>query len=535
VSKNTIEDIEKQLSVLKQDVDLQKKEIASLRQSKQRYKDIFENANDLIHSLDSEGRLLYANRLWRETLGYTEDEIKKMKIFDIVDAECQPKCISIFNCIMGGEQVEPTETIFVAKDGQKIMVEGRCNPKYEEGKAVELLGIFRDISERKQVEEELRMSEERYRTVVEAQTELICRWKPDYKLTFVNDAYCRYFGISRSELLGKNFMELIPEEEHEKVSRHFSSLSQEQPVLTHEHKVKLPSGMVGWQQWTNRAIFDDRGHLVEFQDVGRDITDRKQAEEALQKAHDEMEQRVKERTVELEKTHSQLLHAEKLAAIGKLSASIAHEFNNPLTGIQSVIEGIKINFVLDEQHKELIDLALSECDRVKGLIESLQNFNKPSSGVKEDVDIHSLLDNMILLVNKEFKSSHITIEKQYAPELPMVHIVTDQIKQVFLNLLTNAKDAIVGDSGRVTITTEDLNGKIVVRINNTGRCIAQDDLSHIFEPFFTTKSAVKGTGLGLSVSYGIIKGHGGDILVESTPDQRTTFSVILPLSEKRNE
>lgn len=159
--------------------------------------------------------------------------------------------------------------------------------------------IVKNVAKKIEAEETLRMSEERYRNVVEAQTELICRWQSDCTLTFVNDAYCHFFGKSRSELLGKNFLTLIPEGDHETVLKHFSSLSQEQPVLTHEHKVVLPSGKVCWHQWTNLAIFDERGQLVEIQAVGVDITEQKQSMEALLNAKNSLEFQVEKRAEEL--------------------------------------------------------------------------------------------------------------------------------------------------------------------------------------------------------------------------------------------
>ncbi|MFA6498904.1 MAG: PAS domain S-box protein [Desulfurivibrionaceae bacterium] len=154
MKKNEYEELENQLSASKDEFLLRKKEIKALRKSEKRYRDIFENANDLIHSLNTEGRILYVNRLWRETLGYSEEEATNMKIFDIVDASCRTKCESIFTCLMKGQKCEPTETIFTAKDGRKFVMEGRCTPKLEDGMPVELLGIFRDITERKFLEKE---------------------------------------------------------------------------------------------------------------------------------------------------------------------------------------------------------------------------------------------------------------------------------------------------------------------------------------------------------------------------------------------
>jgi signal transduction histidine kinase len=243
--------------------------------------------------------------------------------------------------------------------------------------------------------------------------------------------------------------------------------------------------------------------------------------QVLWKTQGELNRQVIKHTEELKRTHKQLLHIEKLSAIGQLSASIAHDIKNPLFGIQSVIEGIKRNFTLDEEYRKLSDLALSECDRIKDLINGLLDFDKPSADVKKITDVHLMLDEIVVSVKKEYSTGNVIIKKQYASNLPSLHMVPDQIKQVLVNLLTNAEDAITNKTGTITITTETLAGGV-----------AKADLPLIFEPFFTTKSFAKRTGLGLSISIGIIKGHGGDIMVDSAPDQGTTVSILLPLKQQ---
>jgi len=262
--------------------------------------------------------------------------------------------------------------------------------------------------------------------------------------------------------------------------------------------------------------------------LNREIAERKKTEHALQKAHDELEQRVIERSLELHKTYEMLLHAEKLSAIGSLSASIAHEFNNPLQGILTIIKGIARRATMEKDDSDLLNMAVNECIRMSDLIRNLQDFNRPTSGKVGPVNIHAALDSLLILGKKEYSVRKIIINKKFAKKIPLIIVVGDQIKQVFLNLLKNASDAC-HMGGTITIETEVLIENVVIRIHDTGKGISKENKKHIFEPFFTTKSDMKGIGLGLSVSYGIVKEHRGEIAVDSKPGKGTVFSVTLPI------
>jgi len=178
---------------------------------------------------------------------------------------------------------------FRRKDGAYIWVRDELRlVRDDEGKPIEIVGLWIDITERKRTEEALRASENRYRAIVEDQTELICRFRPDGTLTFVNEAYCRYFDKKPEELVGKKFLPLIPKKDKETVQRHIAALNRKHPVGTHEHRVTTPKGEIRWQQWTNRAIFDDHGVLTELQAVGRDVTERRRLEQERRQSEERL-------------------------------------------------------------------------------------------------------------------------------------------------------------------------------------------------------------------------------------------------------
>ncbi|MCX5864790.1 MAG: ATP-binding protein [Deltaproteobacteria bacterium] len=283
-----------------------------------------------------------------------------------------------------------------------------------------------------------------------------------------------------------------------------------------------------WYEHHDRAI-KWMGDVWAKLSIATDITERKNEEALEREAREILELRVSQRTMEVEKIHRQLLHSEKLSAVGKLAASIAHEFNNPICGIRNVLDGLKRRATLGGEDLQMVELAIRECGRIARLTKDLQSFNRPTTGKEAQVDVHAALEDILLLCRKNLKNKKISLVKEFAPSLPGIQAVEDQLKQVFLNLLTNAEEAIIAETGTITVRTEVRRGYVAVQFQDSGYGIEPENKERIFEPFFSTKSAAKGTGLGLSVSYGIVTRHGGTIEVESTPGIGSTFTVLLPV------
>lgn len=269
-----------------------------------------------------------------------------------------------------------------------------------------------------------------------------------------------------------------------------------------------------------------------FVGIIQDITEKQKTEKELAGYREHLEDLVIKRTEDLEAAHRQLLHAEKLSATGKMAASMAHEFNNPIYGIRNVLEKILRRVKMEDNNKRFVKLAIKECDRITSLIRKILDFHSPSSEEKEWMNIHEAIDDMVALIHKRFKERNIRLVKEFAEDVPKIEAVPDQLRQVILNILQNAEEAIPNRGGTVTLITSVIEDNVQIKIKDTGTGIPRETMKNIFDPFFTTKPAVKGTGLGLSVSYGIVKNHGGEILVDSLPACGTTFTIFLPIKQE---
>jgi two-component system sensor kinase FixL len=368
------------------------------------------------------------------------------------------------------------------------------------------------LEERRKAEEALRASEERYREVIETQTDLICRFLPDTTLTFVNEAYCRFFKRQREQLIGRKFIELIPEADREKTLERITILAEARGVQTVEHQVVLPDGRLGWHHWVNHAICGLDGRVVELQAIGHDISDRKQAEEA----------------------NERLAHVSRLAMVGELTASIAHEINQPLGAILSNAEAASM--LLDATPKNIEEIKQILADirrddvRASDVIRHIRTLLRKRHLEMELLDMNQLVSDVLALTRAEARKRNIAWKSEFAPALRMVEGDRVHLQQVLLNLVLNGMDAMADtpeDERWLIVSTAGYeSGQVEIVVSDSGNGIRPDRFPRLFETFFTTKK--EGMGLGLSISRMIVEAHHGQIRAENNSGRGATFRVILP-------
>jgi signal transduction histidine kinase len=230
------------------------------------------------------------------------------------------------------------------------------------------------------------------------------------------------------------------------------------------------------------------------------------------------------------KLEKQLLRSEKLSSLGKLSAGIAHEINQPLTGVLTFAHLLLRKFKDDEKTRKDLETIVRETTRIRGIVQGILDFARETPMQKKPRKIEEVLDQTLEIVVHQQRFFGITLEKKYDPSLPEVVVDSNLMEQVFMNIILNALDAMHG-SGTLTVKTRLNDGWAEVEFSDSGTGMPEEILDKIFDPFFTTKDSTEGMGmgLGLAVSYGIVKNHNGDISVSSKAGQGTTFSIRLPL------
>lgn len=357
----------------------------------------------------------------------------------------------------------------------------------------------------------LEKSERKYRRIFEASMDLIFVADSGGNLIDINQAGIAMLGYnSQQDLLRSvNLEDLF--EEPEDIQSLFEEITLHGFVKDRECFLKRRDGGMIEVLISTTARTDERAQIVGYEGIIKDITQRRDIER-------------------------QLLQADKLASLGQLSAGVAHEINNPIGLILGYTQ-LLIRSESDES-KKLEDLKTIErhTRNCKSIVEALLNFARKTATKRTSVDINQAVREVITVINHQFELDNVRVEVDYDDTVPTFSGDKEKLKQVMMNLVMNADQAIK-DSGRVSISTTFIpeSGEIRVTVQDTGAGIPKEIIAKIFDPFFTTKPVGQGTGLGLSVSYGIIKEHNGKILVESEPGKGASFTIVLPVLQNEQK
>jgi len=392
---------------------------------------------------------------------------------------------------------------------------------------VEELGLFHEVAtdiafalhnmeleeERKRAEDALRESEEKYKTLVEATSDII--WEADEEgvFTFISPRIKDILGYEVDEVVGKmRTLDLIAKGEARKWLKRFKEINaKKMPFsgfeITHLHKNGTPVIF----ETSGIPLFDSDGNFKGYVGIDRDITERRQMQE-------------------------QLVITDRLASVGELAAGIAHELNNPLTGVIGFSQ-LLLDKEMPDDIRQDVQVVYDEAQRTSQVVKNLLTFARKHTAVKQMLNINDVIEKVLELRAYEQKVENIMVKGRLASDLPEVMADYFQLQQVFLNIIINAEHFMkeAHNKGTLTVTTEQVGNKVKASFADDGPGIADENLGHLFDPFFTTKEVGSGTGLGLSICHGIITEHGGRIYVKSELGKGATFIVELPIGAAKKK
>jgi PAS domain S-box-containing protein len=486
-----------------------------LKVSEKRYRELFEHVGEGLFISTPEGKFVDCNPALLEILGY-ENKEELLAIDITTDLYAVPEERKIFQQMVERDgAVKEWEVEFKKKDRGKITVLLSAHAiRAGEGKVIGYEGIIIDITQRKQLERELRETSDFMKRLIESSPYAVIATDIKGNIIVFNRAAEEMLGHKAEDVLGK---------------RHITQLYPSGIAKEVMKKLRSPDyGGIGRFTGSDFKVVDKRGKEIPIYLSAALVYQDEQEVASIGIFTDLRPRLVMEQ--KLQETHLQLVQLEKLRSLGEMAAGVAHEINNPLGGILIYASLLMERLAPDDPQRADLQKIVQEATRCKEIVKSLLEFARQSGPKKELVDINRAITDGLLFLENQVTFHNIEIIKELDPALPPIWGNGGQLKQVFLNIMINAADAMHGRGTLTTKTYPARDGKhIIIELTDTGEGIPEDILPRIFDPFFTTKKVGEGTGLGLSMSYGIVREHNGNIEVDTIAGTGTTFRVVLPI------
>ena len=492
---------------------------------------IVESSQDAIVGEDLDCNVISWNKGAEKLYGYTAEEAVGQSIW----LRIPPNSAHEVNIMTEGRRRADSSYHYeierITKDGKQIQVSVAISPiRDSSGRHVGTSTIAHDITEQNRAEEARRVSELHYRRLFESAKDGIMIIDADSgKIVDVNAHLSEMLAYSKEELLGKELWDIGPFRDVAASQAAFIQLKAQGYIRYDNLPLETREGHHKQVEFVSNTYLAGESRVIQCNI--RDITDRKLTEEVLKETLGQL----RARTIDLAALTQQLWQSSKLATMGELSASIAHELNNPLAIISLRIESLSEDLVNDPQKSHALEIIAKEVDRMGKLVCNLLQFSRHAQPEIANLDIRKEIENSLELVEYHLRAQKIEVVRDFAKKLPNIQADRQQLCQVLLNLLTNASDAMP-DGGtviarvRCAVSKSGASG-ISIDLIDSGQGIAPAVLAKIWEPFFTTKPEGKGTGLGLAISRRAIEGHHGTLSIESHVGEGTIVTIFLPLTD----
>lgn len=461
---------------------------------------------DAVIVTGTDRRVLAANEAGAQLVGWTTADIVGQAVADLVSPSERRHVASCEDRVLAGEPQRYDTRVIKHLTGEERDVAVSSGPFRVNGDLIGTVATLRDITDPKRAQDTLARSEARYRHLVESASDAIVTFDANGRFTTVNQAAEIISGYRREELVGQWFAPMLPDDDLPKALGHFQQALAGETGLF-ETQFYRKDGEVRTISVTYSTPQKDEEVLC----LIRDVTDQKMLQE-------------------------QLIQSEKMSAIGQLVSGVAHELNNPLAGISAFAQLLLAEKRFPPDQRTAAETIYSEARRASRIVQNLLTFARQHKAEKVLTAINQVLDDTLELRGYELRVRGIDVRREYEEPLDETMADAHQLQQVFLNLITNAEQAMEqrdGQHHQLTVRTRRAGDSVRIEIEDTGAGIPPNLIERIFNPFFTTKPTGSGTGLGLSISLGIVREHEGRIWAENAPSSGARFIIELPVIRPR--